>query len=75
MSRSFFFFLDKFSFIFFNTITLHYLQKLPTLLTMLIVEVKSGRAGDEAKKCKSPAKSRTVGISVLCYHSFLQSFS
>ena len=59
---------------FFNTITLHYLQKLPTLLTMLIVDIKSrrfvyqsGRAGDEAKACKSPAKSGRVDISVIRY--------
>ena len=55
----------------FNTITLHHGQELPTLLTILIVGVKSGRfryqsrrAGDEAKKRKSPAKSRRVDISV-----------
>ena len=54
----------------FNTITLHQGQELPTLLTILIVDIKSRRfgyqsrrAGDEAKKCKSPAKSRRVGIS------------
>ena len=41
----------------FNAITLHYLQKLSTLPTMLIMDVKSrrfmyqrGRVGDEAKK-------------------------
>ena len=57
-------------FIYFNAIALLYLQKLPTLLTMLMVDVKSrkfmhqnGRAGDKAKKHKSPAKSRRVGIS------------
>ena len=27
---------------------------------------QSGRAGDEAKKRKSPAKSRRVGITVIC---------
>ena len=54
----------------FNTITLHHGQELPTLLTLLIVDVKSGRlrnqsgrAGDEAKKRTSPAKSGGVGIS------------
>ena len=54
----------------FNTITLHHGQELTTLLTILIVDVKSGRfryqsgrAGDEAKKRKSPAKSGRVGIS------------
>ena len=63
------FFLDFIHFV--NIITLHYLQKLPTLLIMLIVDVKSGRfmyqsreAGDEAKKCKSPAKNGRVRISV-----------
>ena len=59
---------------FFNAVTLHYLQKLPTLLVTLIVDVKSGRfmyqsgrAGDEGKKHtgKSPAKSRRVGISAI----------
>ena len=40
-----------------------YLQKLPTLLMILIVDIKSGRAGDKAKKRKSLAKSRIVGIS------------
>ena len=55
---------------FFNAITQHYLQKLPTLLTMLIVDVKSGRVmyqsgrvGDEAKKHKSPTKSWGVSLS------------
>ena len=64
------FFLD-FAFLFFTAITLYYSQKLPTLLTMLIADVKSGsftyqsgRAGDKAKKCKTPAKSGRVGISV-----------
>ena len=61
MSRPFFFFLDFIHLC--NTITLHHGQGLHTLLTILIVDVKSGRAGDEAKKCKSPAKSRRVGIS------------
>ena len=63
-----FFFLD-FTHLF-NTIILHHGQELPTLLTILIVDVKSrrfryqsGRAGDEAKKRKSPAKSGRVGIS------------
>ena len=58
---------------FFDAITLHYLQKSPTLHTMLIVDVKSGRfmyqsgrAGDEAKKHKSPAKSGRVGIPAYC---------
>ena len=55
----------------FNALTLHYLQKLRSLLKMLMVDVKSrrfmyqsGRAGDEAKKRKSPTKSGRVGISV-----------
>ena len=65
---------------FFDAITLHYLQKLPTLLRMLIVDVKSGRfmyqsgrAGDDAKKRKSLAKSGRVGISAYCscFISFL----
>ena len=67
MSRPFFF-LESVNF--FNTKTLHYLQKLPFLLAMLIVDIKSGRfmyqsrrVGDEAKKLKSPAKSGRVGIS------------
>ena len=67
MSRPFF--LDFI--LLFNTITLHHGQELPTLLTILIVDVKSGRfryqsgrAGDEAKKRESPAKSGRVGISV-----------
>ena len=66
MSRPFFFIH------LFNTITLHHGQELPTLLTILIVDVKSrrfryqsGRAGDEAKKRKSPAKSGRVGISAI----------
>ena len=68
MSRPFF--LD---FIYlFNTIALHHGQELPTLLTILIVDAKSGRftyqsgrAGDEAKMRKSPTKSGRVGISVI----------
>ena len=60
MSRPFFF-LDFIHL--FNTITLHHGQELPTLLTILIVDVKSGRVGDEAKKPKSPSKSGRVGIS------------
>ena len=39
MSRGFFF---RFHF-FFNAVALYYSQKLPTLLTMLIVDVKCGR--------------------------------
>ena len=71
MSRPLFYFFFRFYPC--NAITLHYLQKLPTLLAMLIVDVKSGRvtckyrsgrAGDEVKKRKSPAKSGRVGISV-----------
>ena len=65
MSRAFFRFHS-----FFNAITVHYLQKLPTLLTVLLLDVKSGRfmyqsgrARDEAKKRKFPAKSGRVGIS------------
>ena len=66
----------------FNTITLHHGQELPTLLTILIVDVKSGRfryqsgrAGDEAKKRKSTAKSGRVSISApvtLSYFSINQ---
>ena len=62
---------------FFNAITLHYLQKLPTLPTMLIVDVKSGRfmyqsgrVGDKAKKRKSPAKRGRVGISAIIQELF-----
>ena len=33
-----------------------------TKYSIFIVHVKSGRAGDEAKKRKSPAKSGRVGI-------------
>ena len=33
-----------------------------TKYSIFIVDVKSGRAGDEAKKRKSPAKSGRVGI-------------
>ena len=70
MSRPLFIFFVRFH-SFFNTITLHYSKTLPsTLLTMLIVDVKGGRfmyqggrAGDEAKKRKSPAKSGRVAIS------------
>ena len=53
MSRPFFFFFFSFFLDFihlFNTITLHHGQELPTLVTILIVDIKSGRAGDEAKK-------------------------
>ena len=57
----------------YNTITLHHGQELPTLLTILIVDAKSGRfryqsgrVGDEAKKQrKSPAKSGRVDISAV----------
>ena len=56
----------------FNTVTLHHGQELPTLLTILIVDVKSGRfryqngrAGDGAEKHESPAKSGRVSISVM----------
>ena len=69
VDRFFFFFLDLIHF--FNAITLHYRPKVPTLLTILIImdvksgrfKYQSGRAGDEGKKPKSPAKSGRVGIS------------
>ena len=73
VSRPFLFFFTfffRFHF-FFNAITLPNLQQLPTLLAMLIVDVKSGRfmyqsgrVGDEAKKSKSRMKSVRLGISV-----------
>ena len=66
MSRPFILDVNSFS----NAITLHYLQKLPTLVTMLIVDItsgrfmyQSGRVGDEAEKRKSPAQSGRVCIS------------
>ena len=47
---------------------LHYVKKIPTLLMMSIVDVKSGRfmyqsgrVGDEAKKRKSPTKAGELG--------------
>ena len=36
-----------------------------TKYSIFILNVKSGRAGDEAKKRKSPAKSGRVGITVI----------
>ena len=52
------------------------MNKIPSLLTILIVDVKSGtfryqsrRTGEDAKKRKSPAKSGRVGISVKCENS------
>ena len=71
------FYESTFVFLFRFTLTLHYLQKLSTLPTMLIVDGKSGRfmyqsrrAGDEAKRRKSPTKSRRVGISVIWSRKF-----
>ena len=78
MRRPFFFFFLDFTHLL-NTITLHHGQELPTLLTILIVDVKSGRfryqsgrAGDEAKKRTSPAKSGRVGISAILMGIFYQ---
>ena len=77
MSQPFLIFFLDFT-LFFNAITLLYAQKLPTLLKMLVVDVKSGRfmyqrgrARDEAKKGKSPTKSGRVGISGLTTQLYL----
>ena len=49
-----------------------------TEYSIFIVDVKSGRfvyqsgrVGDEAKKCKSPAKSGRVGITEFCWFSII----
>ena len=51
---------------FFNALTLHYIIKLPTLLTILIMDVKNGRFRYQSRRVGDVPKKRKMASLLSC---------